>query len=346
LIPYKPKGWSDKIVVSRAKGTHRDSPTLYATDNLYVDLAVLNDNNWKEASTIQVDLYVDGVLKDSWNWNELPSCTYGYVKDYPIGTLKAGTHTIRVEVDGAGGIDESNEEDNEYEKTITVINSDKPNLIFNRQMGWSERVILSNTRRASQDSHPLTIRDKLYVNWSVQNNGGVKTAGKVGVSLYVDEVKTKSWQNARSMRPSATWKKTGQLIGKLSKGEHTVRLVVEGEGLVPGDNEVVKRVNVQEEPWEVGRPELSGSGSSSPGQNGEYRIGGSVCDRGGEVEYLIEWGDGKMEGWFSGGKRNHDWAEGYYQVSGKARCKDYPEIQSEWVLRNVTVVGGGSGGAD
>ena len=45
LTPYKPLGWSDKIVVSTSTGTHTDSSPLYTTDMLYVDWAVINDSD-------------------------------------------------------------------------------------------------------------------------------------------------------------------------------------------------------------------------------------------------------------------------------------------------------------
>jgi len=45
---------------------------------------------------------------------------YAYVSDYSIGSLSAGTHTIRIVVDAANAISETNEADNSYTKTITV----------------------------------------------------------------------------------------------------------------------------------------------------------------------------------------------------------------------------------
>ena len=112
-------------MVSSVKGTNTDSTILYNTQNLYVDFAVLNDSQMPIGSNHSVDLYVDGVLKDSSGMGSTKGCHYGYLKDYPIGSLSAGTHSIRVKVNSTGLIDESNAGDNQYEKTITVVSSEQ-----------------------------------------------------------------------------------------------------------------------------------------------------------------------------------------------------------------------------
>ena len=146
LIPYRPKGWSDKIVVSSVKGRNTDSGVLYNTQNLYVSFAVLNDSQMPIGSKHSVDLYVDGVLKDSREWDPLKGCHYGYLKDYPIGSLGVGTHSIRVKVNSTGVIAESNTGDNEYEKVITVVSTDKANVVLSPETGWSDKMIVSKKR--------------------------------------------------------------------------------------------------------------------------------------------------------------------------------------------------------
>lgn len=121
LAPYQPSGWSDKIVVSNVPGTYTDSTSLKSTDTLYVNFAYLNDSNVTINSKFYVDLYVDGVYMDSWYWNSLNAHYYGYLtEDYLIGSLKAGTHYIKMVMDSTEVINETNEGDNEYTKVITV----------------------------------------------------------------------------------------------------------------------------------------------------------------------------------------------------------------------------------
>ena len=66
LTPYKPDGWSDKIVVARATGTTTDAADLTPNDTLYVDWAVINSGDATINVAFHIELYVDGVLKNTW----------------------------------------------------------------------------------------------------------------------------------------------------------------------------------------------------------------------------------------------------------------------------------------
>ena len=113
--------WSDKVVVSTSTGTHSDALSLLPSDPLFVDWAIVNNGTGAAAVTVQTALYVDGVLKQTWHtdppWN---ANTYSAVQDYAIGSLAAGTHTIRLTADSTNAVAESNEGDNAYTKTVTV----------------------------------------------------------------------------------------------------------------------------------------------------------------------------------------------------------------------------------
>lgn len=120
LSPYKPSSWSDKIVVSKKTGTTTDDTPLYPTDTLYVDWAALNSGGPTDARFYSA-LYVDDVLKQSW-YTDPPLKTnyYAYVLDYSIGSLPAGTHTVKIVVDSLNNISEGNENNNSYTKTIQI----------------------------------------------------------------------------------------------------------------------------------------------------------------------------------------------------------------------------------
>lgn len=122
LTPYQPPGWSDKIVVSNVPGTITDSQ-LTATDTLYIDWAVLNDGTVSISKRFYVALYVDGALKNSWQVSSLDADSYVNVEDYSIGSLSAGTHKIKIVADSTKVVSETNEGDNEYTKTITVLSA-------------------------------------------------------------------------------------------------------------------------------------------------------------------------------------------------------------------------------
>jgi hypothetical protein len=122
LTPYQPSGWPDKIVVSKVTGTSTDSSPIYTTDTLYVDWAVINNGAAPALVQFFSRLYVDGVEQHSWITDPpLNVDFYSYVQDFPIRSLSAGQHTIKLVTDVDGVIAEGNEADNEYTKTINVV---------------------------------------------------------------------------------------------------------------------------------------------------------------------------------------------------------------------------------
>lgn len=127
LTPYQSSGWSDKIVVSRSTGTNTDSSGLTTADALYLDWGVINNGTASTSIVFYSQLYVDGVLKATWNTQPpLPANGSNYVTDYSLGNLSAGQHSVQLIVDTTNSITESNESstDNSYTKFFTV--SDVP----------------------------------------------------------------------------------------------------------------------------------------------------------------------------------------------------------------------------
>ena len=131
LTPFRPSGWSDKIVVSNRTGTSTDSGSILPNDNLYIDWAVINNGAGNITSDFIIQLYVDNVLRASWS-NTPPTNAnyYRYIQDYYLGSLSIGSHTLRIKADSGNVIAESNESDNEYTKTITIA-SPNSDLDFN-----------------------------------------------------------------------------------------------------------------------------------------------------------------------------------------------------------------------
>jgi hypothetical protein len=110
LTPFQPSGWSDKIVVSNT-----------TTDTFYIDWAVINNGTAPTGATFFTKLYVDGIERNTWFTDPPLNINFNaFVQDYSIGSLGAGTHTIKISADTTGAIAESDESDNEYTKSITV----------------------------------------------------------------------------------------------------------------------------------------------------------------------------------------------------------------------------------
>ena len=120
LTPYKPSGWSDKIVVSTNTGDNTDDSPLYDDQSLYLDWAVINNGPGNATNTFYTNLYVDGSYRTQWSTSALSANNYAFVTDYSLGTLSAGSHTLRILTDANGNVSETSESNNEYTKTINV----------------------------------------------------------------------------------------------------------------------------------------------------------------------------------------------------------------------------------
>ena len=121
LRPYQPEGWSDKIVVSTRKRTSTDSPSFTTHDTVYVDWAVINEGEVGTSKGFSVNLYVDGAVKKNWKLRGLKANVHYAVKDYSIGKLSVGFHTLTLVADPEGVIMEWDKGDNEYNKTIQIV---------------------------------------------------------------------------------------------------------------------------------------------------------------------------------------------------------------------------------
>ncbi len=77
------------------------------------------------------------------------------------------------------------------------------------------------------------------------------------------------------------------------------------------------------------RPEGPEDGEVDTGYS--YRTGGSSCEAGHDVEFRFDWGDGNRSCWSLNTERIKSWdTEGVYEVRAQARCKENPEVESEW----------------
>ncbi len=237
LVPYQPSGWSDRIVVSNVTGTHTDGSPLYTTDNLYVDWAIRNNGSATINTMFYVALYIDGSYWYSWPPTiPMGSGDWYYWGDYNIGQLGAGTHTLQLVADNTGVISESNESDNSYTKTITVLPS-LPNLTPYQPSGWSDKLVLSNQPGTSTDAGPLCTTDTVYVDWAVVNNETASINTTFYCELYVDGNSVTSWWAPTPLDSGAWTYVLDYSIGSLTEGTHTIEILADSTDAIGETNE-------------------------------------------------------------------------------------------------------------
>ncbi|MBI4514976.1 MAG: hypothetical protein HY699_04060 [Deltaproteobacteria bacterium] len=248
LIPFRPTGWSDAIVVSSATGTSTDSQRLYAGQPLHVDWAVLNNGDATATGSFFVELDLDGTEVASWYSNSpLEPGFYTYVADYELAALAPGTHSLTIKADSTASLAESNEGDNTFTKTITAIAAG-PNLIPYQPSGWFDRMVVSVQTGSHSDSPSFKDTDTLYLDWAILNDGTAAAEARFGTALYVDEQLVDSWFTAPPLSSGYYSYVEDYAIGTLPQGTHTLRLKTDsGNAVAEGneeDNEYAKTIRV------------------------------------------------------------------------------------------------------
>ncbi|MGD9732351.1 MAG: C13 family peptidase [Desulfamplus sp.] len=250
LTPYKPSGWSDKIVVSNSTGTNTDMDVIYITDEIYINFAFINDSDVNISSKFNIALYVDEKLVESWTYVRIVESNY-YVslKDYNIGVLNEGEHTIKLVVDSTGLLDESDETDNTYIKYITVSSGEKPNLKPYKPPGWSDKIVVSN-KDSVIDIHKIFAGEDLYLKFVVLNDSPTDITSKFDINFYIGE-ETGTFTLSRGIE-AYTWYASGFEITdyvSLSPGKHTIKMVIDATGVIresdETDNEYIKTITVE-----------------------------------------------------------------------------------------------------
>jgi C1A family cysteine protease len=130
LTPYRPTGWSAPIVISTVPGTTTDAARFTTADTVYIDWAVLNQGQAATADRSWTRLLLNGTTAGNWYTDPpLQPGWYTYKKDVTIGPLAAGSYTLTVQADWMNAIPESDESNNTYSRTFTVVAANQPPVL-------------------------------------------------------------------------------------------------------------------------------------------------------------------------------------------------------------------------
>ena len=173
LTLYQSPDWSSQIVVTTEKGACSlqpgpcsNSSPLLTTDKLYINFIVINDSDVPVAYPFSVRLRVDGVVKRTWSLSSIDAHEQIPVTGYPIGSLTAGTHAIKIKVDSTLAVKEVNETDDVFTKTITVKQAPPVSIsvtsISCTTISNSPVAIVNGTACGPVDSHASSCGTPLY----------------------------------------------------------------------------------------------------------------------------------------------------------------------------------------
>ncbi|MCH8819603.1 MAG: S8 family serine peptidase, partial [Acidobacteria bacterium] len=237
LTPFRPSGWSAPIVVSTTASTNTDSVSLFSTDRLFIDYAYINRGLGPTTVRFDLALLVDGeeVFTSFFNPPLNPNF-FGRLEDVELDPLSVGTHTVTLMVDSTAQIDESDESDNTFTKTITITEG-VPNLTPFQPSGWSDRIVVSTTTGSHTDSGTLSSTDSLFVDWAVWNNGTGSTDKRFITSLLLDDQEIQTWFTDPPHKPHFFVFIEDFELGALSPGTHSLKLVADSSLQIEESNE-------------------------------------------------------------------------------------------------------------
>jgi len=248
LVPYEPANWNDTIPVSTVQHggneDHYEIGPYYDYQSLYINYACSNDGD-KDAGhfTIMIEVTGEGGEILNFSKNSLASGYYTYNStDIAIGPLTAGIHTIKLWVDYNDDVDESDENNNYYERTITILPPPQPDLTPYKPYKWNEELPVGTTQRNGDDYHnetgPYYDNQTLYINYACGNDGD-KDAGHFTIMIEVTGEGGEILNFSKNSLASGyyTYNSTDIAIGPLTAGIHTIKLWVDYDGYVDESNE-------------------------------------------------------------------------------------------------------------
>lgn len=127
------------IVVSKTAGTTVDTPIFQTSDAVFVDYSLTNAGGVVTGVATTAEVFLDGNLVTQFNVSDtLGSGQSAGEVDLALGSLAAGSHTIRVVLDAGGVLAETDETDNVFTKDFFVNSpptiADIGNVVFDEDM--------------------------------------------------------------------------------------------------------------------------------------------------------------------------------------------------------------------
>jgi subtilase family serine protease len=238
LAPYKPSGWSGALVVSTQSGNTSTATTITTGNTVYVDWAFINQGSTAITTAFQTELLLDGTRLHTWPAGvPLKPSFYTSIKDYSLGQLAAGSHTVTVVADYLNQVTESNENNNTATYTFTVTGPTLPDLAPYTPSGWSGPLVVSTQPGNTTSATTFTTTDTVYIDWACLNQGGVAINNAFSVELLLDGAQVHTWSPGVPLNPNFYTDINDYSLGQLAAGTHTATVVADYQNTVTESNE-------------------------------------------------------------------------------------------------------------
>lgn len=121
LASARTSEWPEPLLVTKGSGDTSEPMLFIVTNKFWISWAMVNNGAVATSTRFRTDLLLDGVVKKSW-FTDPPLSAGGsaYVRDYFLGSLSVGKHTIVIRHDATFSTAESDETDNTYSRELVI----------------------------------------------------------------------------------------------------------------------------------------------------------------------------------------------------------------------------------
>jgi uncharacterized repeat protein (TIGR01451 family) len=223
------------VIVATARGSSENAPLIQPTDQVFLNLVVRNIGSGAAPANFSTEIYVDGILRRTFRQElRLAANATDPQLDIPIGSLPPGEHTVRVQVDSAGQIDESDEFDNQIVRTFFVAG---PNLTPVTPPGWSNRIVVSKGTGTNVDTPVLSAGAPVFADIAIANSGALTTGAGFQTELYLDGILHSTRTVSAPLAAGESDLANDISLGSLSPGVHTLTVKTDAAAGVPETDE-------------------------------------------------------------------------------------------------------------
>ena len=263
LAPSTREGWEAPIVATSYAGDTADGPLSVAVPS-YIGYSGENRGLSSTPRDVWLYLYLDDILVDRQSWSGLlvddPAGRRDWAELFQVTNVPAGVHTLKLVVDPNDLIQESDEENNVFEKVFTWSDGPVlaksvpapppeptppaplilPNLVPGWRHGWDGPIIVSHQQDTFLDG-PLTVEQTPFIDIVVRNQSGVAAGVPFSVDLYFDGEKVRTFEVSNSTPPGVLrwWQDWDGLHNQvpIAPGPHTLKMVIDPSDAVFEANE-------------------------------------------------------------------------------------------------------------
>ena len=208
LAPYLPEGWQDAI---RLREVPQSPAGAFDGAAPSMQVAYRNGGLSSIGHSFLVYVYLDGILVTKFNQNGLIAdeavVTPAWSELLDVAHVSPGRHTLTLELDPTGLVEEANETDNVVSLDFTwsgpaiatspdqqTPGAGAASLTAYRPTGWYGPLVISSVLGETAQPGLAYMNAQTYVSWAMRNQGSQPLEGPYTVELLISGHLVRTWE--------------------------------------------------------------------------------------------------------------------------------------------------------